>query len=106
MSHALMSASEMGWPRPTEGSRPFLSAANDEPERRASAATVAAREILLDVDMLDLSLGIYPPAGEAVVVLTVEAQRVGYGFQRLAALGDEFRPQRLPVAGIVPGAAR
>src|SRR6185295_14143626 len=104
MSQALMSFSVIGWPRPTDSPRPFLSAASAMLEVSASNAT-AARDSFLGVDMLDLSLGVDAPAGDAVVVLAVEAERVGDGLERFAARGHELLPQRLAVAGVVPGAA-
>src|SRR5262245_57623629 len=104
MSQALMSFSVIGWPRPTDCPSPFLSAANAMLDASAIAVT-AARDSFLGVDMFDLSLGVDAPAGDAVVVLAVEAERVGDGLERFAARGHEFLPQRLAVAGVVPGAA-
>src|SRR5689334_5341872 len=104
MSQALMSFSVIGWPRPTDCPRPFLSAASAMLEASASAAT-AARDSFLGVDMFDLSLGVDAPAGDAVVVLAVEAIRVGDRLESFAARGHEFLPQRLAVAGVIPGAA-
>src|SRR5262249_12529698 len=59
----------------------------------------------LRVDMLDLPFAVDAPAGDAVVVLVGEGQRGLHRLLGLAARRHEFRPQRLGVAGLVPGAA-
>src|SRR5215831_9878204 len=95
MSHALISASEIGFPSPG-GSASAAGAAT------ASAST--REEVALSIDMLDLSLVVDRPAREAVVVLAGESEHVGY-LRGLAALGDELRAQRLRVSRLIPGAA-
>src|SRR5215813_3957700 len=95
MFHALMSASEMFLPRPG------VSANAPDP----NASESARERTRLCVDMLDLPFAIDGPAGEAVVVLVRETQRVGHRPLGLATGGDEFGAGRLRVAGLVPGAA-
>src|SRR5215471_7119229 len=80
MSHALISASEIGFPSPG-GSASAAGAAT------ASAST--REEVALSIDMLDLSLVVDRPAREAVVVLAGESEHVGY-LRGLAPLGHEL----------------
>src|SRR5262249_56240709 len=94
MSHALISASEIGFPSPG-GSASDGSAAKASASRREGVA--------LSIDMLDLSLVVDRPAREAVVVLVGEPEHVG-DLRGLAALGDELRAQRLRVSRLIPGA--
>src|SRR5262249_784893 len=58
----------------------------------------------LCVDMFYLPLAVDRPAGEAVVVLVGEGERIRR-FLGLAALRDELGAQRLRVSAFVPGAA-
>src|SRR5262249_42165286 len=95
MSHALISASEIGFPSPG-GSASDGSAAKASASRREGVA--------LSIDMLDLSLVVDRPAWGAVVVLVGDPERVG-ALRALAALGDELRAQRLRVSRLIPGAA-
>src|SRR5260370_1389448 len=100
MFQLLMSASEIGLPRPGESAaRPEDAVASVSKRAAASASRRALR-----VDMFDLPLAVDAPAGEAVVVVVGEAEHVRHRFG-LPALGDEIRPQRLRIAGLVPGAA-
>src|ERR1700693_5365709 len=68
MFQALMSASEIGLPRPG------VSAALAGPMASPSSATPASK---LRIDMLDLPFAVDAPAGEAVVVLVGEPENVG-----------------------------
>src|SRR5262245_18579194 len=69
-----------------------------------TAATSSAGSRTLRVDMLDLPARVDAPAGEAVVMLVWEAERIGR-LLGLAARGDELGAQRLHVARFVPSAA-
>src|SRR5712691_4403620 len=95
ISHALMSASEIGFPSPG-----VSAAAAPEPNVSATPSANSG----LSVDMFDLPGVADAPAGDAVVVLVGESQRVGRR-RGLAPRGDELGPGRLEVAGLVPGAA-
>src|SRR5262245_43791562 len=95
MFHAAMSASLIGFPRP--GVSAAAVPANGSANTRA--------ESKLRIDMLDPSGAVDAPAGEAVVVLVGEAQRVGHGPRSMTARGHEFGAARLHGAGFVPGAA-
>src|SRR5438093_6909099 len=81
MSHALISVSAIGFPRPG-GSASAAGAAKASARRREG--------IGLSIDMFDLSLAVDRPAGEAVVVLICESQGAG-NLCGLAALGNELR---------------
>src|SRR6267378_2969948 len=96
MSQALMSASEIGFP-----SRGVWASAAPEP--KASARTRATDG--LSVNMFDLPVAGYPPAGDAVVVLVGEREKIRNRLLGLAPHGHELGTSRLRVAGFVPGAA-
>src|SRR4051812_12264966 len=96
ISQAAISASVMGLP-----SFGVSAATATAPNVRTSEAASK----ILRVNMLDLPGAADAPAREAVVVLIGEAQRVGDGFLGLAPRRHEVLPQRLRVAGLVPGAA-
>src|SRR5262245_55159663 len=66
-SHGAISASVIGLPS-------FGDCANAAPAASAPASTATA---ILRVDMLDLPARVDAPAGEAVVVLVREAERIG-----------------------------
>src|SRR5438045_606313 len=85
MSHALISASERGLPRPGGSARAM-------PAPQAITRKAAA-EIGLSVDMFDLPLGVDAPARETVVMLVRERQWACDRCLGLAASGDEFPPQ-------------
>src|SRR6516165_12228527 len=112
MFQPLMSASEIGLPKPglpKPGlSKPGLPKPGESAAMLAGAnpmsraASAAARG--LSVDMLDLPFAVDAPAGEAVVVVVGEGEHTGRDRLGLPALGDEIRAQRLRIAGLVPGA--
>src|SRR5438067_5561368 len=95
MSHAAMSASVAGLPRPG-------ACANAAGATQASTAATAHEN--LRVDMLDPSGAVDRPARDAVEMLVGESEhrrrRPG-----LAAHGHELGAGRLHVAALVPGAA-
>src|SRR6267154_142218 len=95
MSHALMSASEIGFPNRGV----WASAA---PEPKTSARTKARTS--LSVDMFDLPIATDPPARDAVVVLVGEREKIRNRLLGLAPHGHELGASRLRVAGFVPGA--
>src|SRR5262245_38265414 len=102
MSQAAMSASAIGLPRPGLSASATLAASETlAPRRRASPAGSSR----LCVDMLDLPLAVDAPAGEAVVVLVGEAERVGHRLLGLATHGDELGAGWLHAAGFIPGTA-
>src|SRR2546429_676983 len=101
MFHAAMSASVMGLPRP--GVSALAVPAPKAPAAKARATAAAKRD--LRVDMLDPPVAVDAPAGDAVVVLVGEAQRVGDWLVGLSPRRHELGPQRLHVAAFVPGAA-
>src|SRR5580698_1995189 len=86
MSHALISASEIGLPRWGESA----ATASDPQERAPNNASACG----LRIDMLDLPAVLDAPSGEAVVVLVWKAEHVR-NLVGLAAYGDEIRTQRL-----------
>src|SRR5262249_53806176 len=96
MFQAAMSASVMGLPSP--GVSAFAAVA--KPDARAIATAGSA----LCIDMLDPSAPVDAPAGDAVVVLVGEAERIGDRLVGLSALGHELGAKRLHVAAFVPGA--
>src|SRR5262249_49991052 len=95
MFQAAISASLIGLPRPgvsaTAGPAP-----NPKVSERANSE--------IRVNMFDASRAINAPAGDAVVVLVGESQRVRHRLVGLAARGNELGTQRLHRAGFVPGA--
>src|SRR5262245_180600 len=94
MSHALMSLSAIGFPKPGVSA--------------AAAGAVQANAIAsrsLRVDMLNRPVALDPPARRAVVVLVGKCKRVAHRRLGLAAGGDELRTRRLGVAGFIPRAA-
>src|SRR5258708_12136813 len=95
MSHALISASEIGFPSPGDSAMAGC-------ETKVSASRRG--EVRLSIDMLDLSLVVDRPARETVVVLTGESEDVG-DLRGLAPLGDKLCAQRLPVSRRVPAPA-
>src|SRR5262245_44490761 len=95
MFQAVISASLIGLPRPGVSATAVHAATENASERANSA---------LRVDMLDPSRTIDAPAGDAVVVLVGEPQRVRHRRAGLAARGDELGTKRLHRAGFVPGA--
>src|ERR1700741_2739924 len=96
MSQARMSASVMVLPR-------LGDCAVAVP---AAKARVAARAIKsLRVHMLDLPFAVDAPAGDAVVVLVDERERVLHRLRALPAQRDDLRARGLRVAGLIPGAA-
>src|SRR5438067_4325608 len=101
MSHAAMSASVTGLPRPGPSADAALAA-----QQRASPTAVTPRvgKIRLGINMLDLPGALDAPAGDGVKVM-VEHRPDRRNRLQLAALRDEFGSGRLHVAGIVPGAA-
>src|SRR5436190_18655304 len=96
MSHALMSASEIGLPSPGVSAAAALAATPSTSIRATSD---------LRVDMFDLPFAVDAPAGDAVVMLVGERQQVRERLRGLAAHGDELGARRLYIAGLVPGAA-
>src|SRR5438046_146547 len=96
ISQAAISASVMGLP-----SFGVSAAIATEPNGRTSAAASK----VLRVNMFDLPGAADAPAREAVVVLIGEPERVRHRFLGLAPRGHKVLPQRLRVAGLVPGAA-
>src|SRR5271167_1760950 len=96
MSQGLMSASEIGLPRPG------LSPASAGAEIASAMSAAPART--LDIDMFDLPAAVDRPCGQAVIVLVGEAEHVGH-FLSLATHGNEIGAQRLHRAGIVPSSA-
>src|SRR5207302_9159492 len=98
MSQAAMSASVIGLP--SRGVSPPAAAV----AATKASATARARGDLR-VHMLDLSLAVDAPAGDAVVVLVGERERTGHRLLGLAPHGDELGAGRLHAAGFVPGAA-
>src|SRR5262249_4685499 len=95
MFQAVISASLIGLPRPGV-SATAVPAPNANASERANSA--------LRVDMLDPSGTIDAPAGDAVVVLVGEPQRVRHRLAGLAARGNELGTERLHRAGFIPGA--
>src|SRR4051794_32935769 len=95
MSHGLMSDSDKGLPSPGLSAR--AAPKSVAPRRRAS--------VTLRIDMLDLPGRTHAPAGDAVVVLVGERERVRHRRLGLAARRHEVGAQRLHVAGLVPGTA-
>src|SRR5262245_43642061 len=96
ISHALMSASEIGLPSP--GVSAIAAGA-------LQASAITSRSESLRVDMFDLPLAVDAPAGGAVVVLVREGERATQRGLGLAAGGHELGTGRLHVAALVPGAA-
>src|SRR5437762_2239883 len=96
ISQAAISASVIGLP-----SFGASAAIATEPNGRTSAAASK----VLRVNMLDLPGAADAPAREAVVVLIGEPERVRHRFLGLAPGRDEVLPQRLCIAGLIPGAA-
>src|SRR4051794_17695104 len=97
MSQALMSASLMGLPRPGASAK---AAPAPRPATRRTAADSGLR-----IDMFDLPVAVDAPAGEAVVVLIGEPEHVLDRGLGLPARRHEVGPQRLGIAGFVPGTA-
>src|SRR6516165_3698333 len=96
MSHAAMSAAPTGWPR--------LGASAKAAPATSKAASQTQGLTHLCVGMRDLPRAVDRPAGDGVAVLVQNRRYRGDHFQ-LPALGDEFSPGRLRIAGLVPGAA-
>src|SRR5262245_56540966 len=94
--HGLMSASVMFLPRPGVS-------ASAAPAPNVVASARERRK--LRVDMFDLPFVVDGPAGDAVVVLIGESQRIGHRPFGLAAGRNESGAGRLHIAGLVPGAA-
>src|SRR5215469_758430 len=91
-----MSASLIGLPRPGVSAR-AVPAPNATKSKRAKG--------VLRINMFDPSCAIDAPAGDAVVMLIGEPQRVRHRLAGLAARGDEVGTERLHLAGFIPGAA-
>src|SRR5262245_33890331 len=95
MFQTVISASLIGLPRPGVSATAVPAPKANASERANSA---------LRVDMLDPSRTIDAPAGDAVVVLVGEPQRVRHRRAGLAAGGNELGTERLHRAGFIPGA--
>src|SRR5205807_2084629 len=101
MSHAAISASVSGFPRPGPSADAALAARQSASPR---TPTPRLREILLGVNMLELPGAVDAPAGNGIKVV-VQHRPDRRNCLQFAALRDEFGSGRLHVAGIVPGAA-
>src|SRR5262245_22487621 len=96
MFHAAMSASVTGLPRPGVS-------ASAAPAPKPSPSATASSDLC--IDMLDPSLAVDAPAGDAVVVLVGEGEGARQRLLGLPARRDELGAQRLHVATFVPRAA-